>query len=155
MARQKQVFTNDQITGKFLEQSQEYGRTSNESMYFRNNVMYSYGSHFVMAVLVGNDLLIAQRKSSVTTNKHIASLSSDASRAGFNVVEVLNVEASTDEEHAINIADLEAQVEHAKAKANRARTQSNISYWDTIAAGTGQAIIKYLEIISRRIAKVA
>ena len=155
MARQKQVFTNDQITGKFLEQSQEYGRTSNESMYFRNNVMYSYGSHFVMAVLVGNDLLIAQRKSSVTTNKHIASLSSDASRAGFNVVEVLNVEASTDEEHANNIADLESQLEHAKAKASRARTPSNVDYWECVAAGTGQAIIKYLEIISRRIAKVA
>ena len=84
----KQVFTNKQITSVFLAQSQDTGRTSNSSMYFEGNKMFSYGEHYLMAVLQGNTLMISQRDSSVTTNKHNSALRFDAERAGVDVIEV-------------------------------------------------------------------
>jgi len=151
MARQKKVFTNNEITTKYLEQSQDYGRTSNSSMFFEKNKMFSYGSHFIMALVSGNDLLISKRDSTVTTNKHLASLALDAKRGGFNVVEVFDVEASTDDEHAINIADLQAQVDHANSKAMRARAEWRIKYWQNVAAEKLSDIAQYQEVVKARI----
>ena len=76
----KTVFTNSEIVHVFNEQSQNEGRTSNGSMYFYNNKMYSYGPHYLLGhFLDNNTILINDAGYSNTTSKHIYLLQ-DATR---------------------------------------------------------------------------
>lgn len=67
----KTVFSNSEICHVFARQTQETGRTSNGSIFFRNNVIYSYGHHFPMCAIVGNLAVITNRSYSNTTAKHL------------------------------------------------------------------------------------
>lgn len=76
----KTVFTNSEIVHVFNEQNQNEGRTSNGSMYFYNNKIYSYGSHYLLGEFLDNNtILINDKGYSNTTSKHI-SLLMDATR---------------------------------------------------------------------------
>jgi len=69
----KTVFTNSEIVHAFNEQNQYEGRTSNSSMYFYNNKLYSYGSHYLLCEFIdSNTVIINDKGYSVTTNKHIS-----------------------------------------------------------------------------------
>ena len=69
----KTVFTNSEIVHVFNEQNQFEGRTSNGSMYFYNNKIYSYGSHYLLAEFLDNNtILINDKGYSNTTSKHIS-----------------------------------------------------------------------------------
>ncbi len=46
MAREKQVYSYDELPHVWLAQSQDTGRTPGERMYFTGDTIYSYGSHF-------------------------------------------------------------------------------------------------------------
>lgn len=71
----KTVFTNSEIVHKFNEQNQYEGRTSNGSMYFYNNKIYSYGSHYLLGEFIDeNTIVINNRGFSNTTSKHISML---------------------------------------------------------------------------------
>lgn len=73
----KTVFTNSEIVHVFNEQNQYEGRTSNGSMYFYNNKIYSYGSHYLLAeFLDSNTILINDKGYSTTTGKHISLITS-------------------------------------------------------------------------------
>jgi len=73
----KQVFDNHEIAHIWAKQSQEFGRTSNRSMYFEGDTIYSYGRHFPIArILSGGIVLFTTRKYSVTTSKHVSTASS-------------------------------------------------------------------------------
>jgi len=68
----KTVFTNSEIVHVFNEQKQNEGRTSNSSMYFYNNKIFSYGSHYLLGYFIDNDtILINDKGYSNTTSKHI------------------------------------------------------------------------------------
>jgi hypothetical protein len=70
----KTVFTSNEIAHVWARQSQESGRTTgNGSIYFRNERIYSYGSHFCMARIIGDGkVLITNRGYSVSTSKHLS-----------------------------------------------------------------------------------
>ncbi len=67
----KQVFNNSEIAHIWAAQQQTEGRTSCGNFYFRNQTVFSYGSHFPIAVIVGNDVIFTMRSYSNTTAKHI------------------------------------------------------------------------------------
>lgn len=68
----KTVFTNSEIVHKFNEQNQYEGRTSNGSMYFYNDKLYSYGSHYLLCEFLDTEtVLINDSGYSNTTSKHI------------------------------------------------------------------------------------
>jgi len=71
----KTVFTNSEIVHAFNLQDQPYGRTSNGSMYFEYNKIYSYGSHYLLGEFIDNETIIINDIGySVTTSKHISLL---------------------------------------------------------------------------------
>ena len=73
----KTVFTNSEIVHVFNEQNQNEGRTSNGSMYFYNNKIYSYGSHYLLGIFIDNNtILINDKGYSTTTEKHISLITS-------------------------------------------------------------------------------
>ena len=68
----KTVFTNSEIVHVFNEQNQYEGRTSNGSMYFYNNKIYSYGSHYLLGEFIDNRTIVINNKGySNSTSKHI------------------------------------------------------------------------------------
>jgi hypothetical protein len=73
----KKVFQNSELAHAFAQQSQDEGRNSNGSFYFRRETLYSYGSHFPICKFVTNDkgeraLLFTERTYSNTTAKQIS-----------------------------------------------------------------------------------
>ena len=74
----KTVYSNSELPHIFAKQSQPHGRTSNRSMYFEGNKIYSYGDHYCMAHIlkgVENTALINSRHYSVTTSQHLGKVS--------------------------------------------------------------------------------
>ena len=56
----KTVFTNSEIVHAFNLQDQPHGRTSNGSMYFRDNKIYSYGSHYLLGEFIDDETIIIE-----------------------------------------------------------------------------------------------
>ena len=72
----KTVFTNSEIVHVFNQQNQSNGRTPNGSMYFIDNEIYSYGSHYLLAKFLDpKTILINDSGYSASTNKHIGLIS--------------------------------------------------------------------------------
>jgi hypothetical protein len=71
----KKVFTNSELAHKYAEQSQNEGRGSGSSFFFRGAVLYSYGSHFPICKFMEDNgesvLLFTTRSYSNSTAKHI------------------------------------------------------------------------------------
>ena len=68
----KTVFTNNEIMHVFNEQNQSEGRTSNNNIYFYDNKIYSYGSHYLLGEFIDKETIIINDKGySNTTSKHI------------------------------------------------------------------------------------
>lgn len=68
----KTIFTNSEICHAFNQQTQEYGKTPNGSMYFYNDKIYSYGKHYLLCEFIdSNTVLINNKGYSNTTAKHI------------------------------------------------------------------------------------
>lgn len=76
MTRQKTVYTNtDTIAHLWANQLQDNARTPTNHFYFNNKIIYSYGSHFPIANLYNdNVILFTYRGYSNTTSKHIWSV---------------------------------------------------------------------------------
>ena len=70
------VFTNSEIMHVFNEQNQYEGRTSNNNLYFYDNKIYSYGSHYLLGEFIDNNTIIINDEGySNSTSKHISLLS--------------------------------------------------------------------------------
>lgn len=68
----KTVLTNSEIMHVFNEQNQYHGRTSNNNIYFYDNKIYSYGSHYLLGEFIDNETIIINNKGySSSTSKHI------------------------------------------------------------------------------------
>ena len=64
----KTVFTNSEIVHEFNLQDQPYGRTSNGSMYFEHNKIYSYGSHYLLGEFIDDETIIINNEGYSVTN---------------------------------------------------------------------------------------
>lgn len=79
----KQVFPNNELPHVWASQSQQSGRNPNGSFYFNGRTIYSYGSHFPIATINGNDVFFTVRSYSNTTAKHISKSRSAVSHKNF------------------------------------------------------------------------
>jgi hypothetical protein len=73
--RIKKVFDSKQLCHVWASETQSEGRNQSRSMFFADNVIYSYGRHYVLGVIHTNKRgeklgLINSYKYSVTTSKH-------------------------------------------------------------------------------------
>tara|TARA_R110002073_G_scaffold91354_1_gene215089 strand:- start:315 stop:1175 length:861 start_codon:yes stop_codon:yes gene_type:complete len=72
----KKVFQNTSETiHVFAQQTQSEGRNSSSSVYFRENKIYSYGSHYLLGEFISPETIIINDFGySVSTSKHISEL---------------------------------------------------------------------------------
>jgi len=66
----KTVFTNQELFHVFASGTQEHGRSANGNVFFSGDVLYSYGTHFPLAVRYNGKMLLNADSYSVTTSKH-------------------------------------------------------------------------------------
>lgn len=67
----KQVFNTNEVAHIWAQQSQQSGRNQGGNFYFEGATIYSYGGHFPIATIKGNDVFFTKRTYSNTTAKHI------------------------------------------------------------------------------------
>ena len=72
----KKVFQNtSEVVHVFAQQTQSEGRNGTSSIYFRDNKIYSYGSHYLLGEFINDETIIINDFGySVTTSKHITQL---------------------------------------------------------------------------------
>ena len=72
----KKVFQNtSEVVHVFAQQTQSEGRNQSGSIYFRDNKIYSYGSHYLLGEFINDETIIINDFGySVTTSKHINEL---------------------------------------------------------------------------------
>ena len=72
----KKVFSNtSEVVHVFAQQTQSEGRNGTSSIYFRDNRIYSYGSHYLLGEFINSETIIINDFGySVTTSKHISEL---------------------------------------------------------------------------------
>ena len=72
----KKVFKNtSEVVHVFAQQTQSEGRNQSGSVYFKDNRIYSYGSHYLLGEFINKDTIIINDYGySVTTSKHINEL---------------------------------------------------------------------------------
>ena len=72
----KKVFQNtSEVVHVFAQQTQSEGRNQSRSIYFKDNRIYSYGSHYLLGEFINsNTIIINDFGYSVTTSKHISEL---------------------------------------------------------------------------------
>lgn len=80
----KTVFNNENLAHVWANKEQSEGRNANGSMYFNNDSIYSYGSHFCIARhLDNNTILFTTRSYSNTTSKQVSIVRNAASHKNF------------------------------------------------------------------------
>lgn len=127
MKRQKLVFSTDEIPHLWMHKTQSEARNPLKNLYFENETIYSYGSHFPIARHVTNKkgesaILFTTATYSVTTSRHI-SLVSDAMHN--TTVPVFRVEKlaryAGDIDHSANLKAFVRDSEKALRSAVRSR----------------------------------
>ena len=68
----KHVFNTGEIAHIWANQTQQDGRNSQGNFYFTGKTIYSYGSHFPIATIEGNNVFFTLRSYSSTTSGHIS-----------------------------------------------------------------------------------
>ena len=68
----KQVFNTNEVAHVWASQQQQSGRNSHGNFYFTGPTIYSYGGHFPIATICGNDVFFTMRSYSNTTANHIS-----------------------------------------------------------------------------------
>jgi hypothetical protein len=65
----KKVFAcKNKLISKWLEQTQNFGRNQSMSLYFENEIIYSYGNHYPIAIIIDNVALVNSSNYSRTTS---------------------------------------------------------------------------------------
>lgn len=134
--RQKQVFSTGEIPHLWAHRVQESARNPQGNLYFDGDTIYSYGSHFPIAVHVANKrgnraVLFTTRGYSATTgqHKHVVRGAIPKDLKVFEVPVVRSgwhgshVYADSDSElHRVNLKAYVSELTEAIAKATKART---------------------------------
>lgn len=129
----KTVFNSSEVAHIWATQQQETGRNSQGNFYFRKGTIYSYGSHFPIATINGNDVFFTLRSYSNTTAKHINEARQAASHKNF-----------------IYVHDVPEDFRYLSAV-----HEANITYWKKQIAATFKELgNKRLRDITSRINKV-
>ena len=78
----KKVFQNtSEVVHVFAQQTQSEGRNGTSSIYFRDNKIYSYGSHYLLGEFINDETIIINDFGySLTTSQHISELISATSQ---------------------------------------------------------------------------
>ena len=78
----KKVFQNtSEVVHVFAQQSQSQGCNQSRSIYFYDNKIYSYGSHYLLGEFINDETIIINDFGySVTTSKHINELTNATSQ---------------------------------------------------------------------------
>ncbi len=130
MKRQKQVFSSGEIPHKWFHRTQDSARNSRGSLYFENETIFSYGSHFPIARHVANKkkrraILFTTQSHSVTTSQHCSAVRSSIPSDAL-IFHVPNVNVSSDWQamvrHEENIADYVKRIESAIVASARGRS---------------------------------
>jgi len=91
----KKVFNTNEVAHIWAAQSQTEGRNAGGNFYFEGATIYSYGRHFPIATIEGNDVLFTMRSYSNTTAKHISKAGRAISHK--NIIECYEVPVKWDE----------------------------------------------------------
>lgn len=151
----KKVFDNASVATIFVAQTQQSGRNSSGSIYFEGNEIYSYGSHFCIAKIVGDTVLLTTRTHSVTTARHVSIVRSAIRSASpsLSVIEVENPLAASLNEITNNIEAMREDIADTKGKAKRSRKYKDILNADVNAKSVN--LINYRVFIQNIVAKAA
>lgn len=122
----KTVYNNAMVAHLWANQSQTEARNSNNSFYFREQTIYSYGNHFPIAKFHDTPngervILFTARTYSMTTHKHVA-LTNSAIRNGITVIQCDNVRPCRESDHLGNLAGMRQELIDLMNKAARARS---------------------------------
>lgn len=126
----KKVFQNtSEVVHVFAQQTQSEGRNQSGSIYFRENKIYSYGSHYLLGEFINSETIIINDFGySVTTSKHISELinaTSHYNRFYTSLIDVKHVENEID----YNIKKLSKANKPEIYISNITKLESNLTKW--------------------------
>jgi hypothetical protein len=126
--RAKTVFPTDEIPHLWMHKVQGSARNAGGNLYFNGDTIYSYGSHFPLAIHVQNAkgkpaILINSGSYSVTTSGHQSAVrQAIPSDAVTFTVPYLSEDRYLSNDHARNVKHFQDEIEQASIKASRARS---------------------------------
>lgn len=113
----KNFVTNEGVVNAFINGLSTEGRNTNQSIFFRNDTIFSYGSHYPMAKKVGNTVLVNDTKYSNTTSKQVRILLNSLVKTRFISISVKNPLGTIEE----NVAYFEEKIAELTAKMAKSR----------------------------------
>jgi hypothetical protein len=142
--RVKTVFGTNEVPHLWANQSVDYARNAQGNLYFRGDTIYSYGSHFPMARLIGgNRVLVSTRGYSSTTAGHLSSVRSAVRH--MDILLVHNVMADGVDSHLTNVSKMIETIEELAGKMSRAR--QNKDYYKSEIVKVQLTLKQYVEIM--------
>jgi hypothetical protein len=161
--RSKQVFSTGEIPHLWAHKVQASARNAQGNLYFENETIYSYGSHFPIArhvtnkagkraVLFTTDRTTMQYGGSVTTSSHISSVRS-AIPSDVSVFHIPNAERlyrAGEENHAKNLAFFKSNIDTTLVQASRARSSWKREYLHGAAVRNREEYNAYLKFFGLR-----
>ena len=126
----KKVFSNtSEVVHVFAQQTQSEGRNGTSSIYFRDNRIYSYGSHYLLGEFINSETIIINDFGySVTTSKHINELiyaTSQYNRFYTSSIDIKHVKTEID----YNLKKLSKANKPEIYISNITKLESNLSKW--------------------------
>ena len=163
--RSKQVFDTGEIPHLWAHKVQASARNAQGNLYFENETVYSYGSHFPIARHVTNKagkaaILFTTGRYSVTTSGHISAVSG-AIPPAVPVFHVPDVFASNgwkvDTGHAKNLKAYQSEIDAALVKASRGRSSyTRESQHETAVRNRAEynAYVKFFHLRNKSLAAI-
>ena len=126
----KKVFQNtSEVVHVFAQQTQSEGRNGTSSIYFRDNKIYSYGSHYLLGEFINKGTIIINDFGySVTTSKHISELinaTSQYKQFFTSSIDIKHVETEID----YNLKKLSKANKPEIYISNITKLESNLTKW--------------------------
>ena len=126
----KKVFSNtSEVVHVFAQQTQSEGRNQSGSIYFKDNRIYSYGSHYLLGEFINDETIIINDFGySVTTSKHISELinaTSQYKQFYTSSIDIKHVETEID----YNIKKLSKANKPEIYISNITKLENNLSKW--------------------------
>ena len=113
-------YSNEETCHAWAHQTDNNASNLRGSIFSSGATIYSYGSHFPMATLINNVVLIATDNYSNTTAKHLSNVRRAVShKTSFSV---MNVKANNYKAHKDNFMDYKERIDKLLNKASKART---------------------------------
>lgn len=117
----KTIFSNSDLVHTFAQKTQDEGRTSNNSLFFKGNKIYSYGYHYLLGeFLDDNTILINSKGYSNTTAKHTSMLMNAVSHYRRIMLPIHRSEQ-------IDVKYISILIQDASIKILKARNKENYS----------------------------